>query len=149
MPLGLVPSLLTQLHRNLHVPVSDSLRTLFWDAFCVGFFVAGLLALIGAVLVATGRQWFLSLYFGINLAMIVVTPWQNQFWRYLAPVTPLTLIFLFVTLIAIRQWLRRPTIEMGIWHRRAGDERSDCGNVAGPDQYRDASVPNHGADKLL
>ena len=37
--------------------------------------------------------------------MIVVTPWQIQFCRYLAPVTPLTLIFLFVTLIAIRRWL--------------------------------------------
>jgi hypothetical protein len=102
-----------QLHRNLHLPVSNSLRTLFWDAFCVAFFIIGLLALIGAVLVATGQQWFLSLYFGINLAMIVITPWQNQFWRYLAPVTPLTLIFLFVTLIAIRQWLQRRQFKWG------------------------------------
>jgi len=107
MPLDGVPSLLTQLHRNLHIPLSSGLRTLFQDAFCIAFFMAGLLALIGAVLVATGQQWFLSLYFGINLAMIVLTPWQNQFWRYLAPVTPLTLIFLFVTLLAIRRWLRR------------------------------------------
>ena len=45
--------------------------------------------------------------------MIVVTPWQNQFWRYLAPVTPLTLIFLFVTLLAIRGWLRRRQSKWG------------------------------------
>jgi hypothetical protein len=116
LPLGLVPSLLTQLHRYLHIPLSGGLRTLFSDAFYIAFFVAGLLVLIGAVLVATGRQWFLSLYFGITLAMIVLTPWQNQFWRYLAPVTPLTLMFVFAALMVIGQWLgrRKPMWQDGI-----------------------------------
>jgi len=113
VPLGLTPSLLIQLHRNLHVPVSGGLRTLWWNTFCIAFFLVGLLALSGAVLVAKAEHWFLSLYFAINLAMIVVTPWQNQFWRYLAPVTPLSLIFLFVTLLAIRGWLQRRQFKWG------------------------------------
>jgi hypothetical protein len=39
----------------------------------------------------------------------VATPWQSQFPRYLAPITPLTLLFLLVALIAIRDWLKRLT----------------------------------------
>src|SRR5205814_8307495 len=62
--------------------------------------------LICAILLASRRHWFLSLYFAITLATIVVTPWQDQFWRYLAPVAPVTLIFLFLALFAIRRWLK-------------------------------------------
>ena len=58
-------------------------------------------------MVATGSRWFLSLYFAVNLGIIVVTPWQNQFWRYLAPVAPLTLIFVFIALAAVGQWACR------------------------------------------
>ena len=100
------PSFLTQLHQTLRVPVSHTSRKLTSGALHSGLFVAGLLGLIGAILVASGREWFFSLYFGITLATIVVTPWQNQFWRYLAPVAPLTLIFLFLALFAIRRWLQ-------------------------------------------
>ena len=100
------PFLSTQLQQALRVPLSATWRKLISGALKSGLFTAGLLALIGAVLVATGRQWFLSLYFGITIATIVLTPWQNQFWRYLAPVAPLTLIFLFLALFAIRRWLR-------------------------------------------
>lgn len=60
--------------------------------------LVGLAALIGAVVVARGDEWFLSLYFGLTLAVVVLTPWQSQFWRYLGTVAPLTLIFLVVTL---------------------------------------------------
>lgn len=67
--------------------------------------IAGLGALIGAGLVATGAEWFLSLYFALMTGMITLTPWQNQFWRYFAPLTPLTLIFLMVVLLGMRRWL--------------------------------------------
>ena len=50
------------------------------------------------------RQWFLAIYFAITIATIVITPWQNQFWRYLAPMAPLTLVFLMLALLAIRRW---------------------------------------------
>jgi len=56
---------------------------------------------------ATGRQWFLALYLAITCAMIVATPWQSQFRRYLVPVAPLTLLFLLLALLAIRNWLKR------------------------------------------
>src|SRR5438128_1650139 len=106
VPQGFVPYLLSQLQQSLHVRLSSKSRKLLLDAFSPCMFAAGLLALAGWILVATGRQWFLALYFAFTVAMIVITPFQNQFWRYLAPVTPLTLIFLFVALIAIRNWLR-------------------------------------------
>ena len=115
VPQGFVPYLLSQLQQGLHVRLSSNWRKLLLDAFPICMFAAGLLALAGGILVATGRQWFLALYFALTVAMIVITPFQNQFWRYLAPVTPLTLIFLFVFLIAIRNWLRRLR-----WGRIAG-----------------------------
>jgi hypothetical protein len=115
VPKWFAPSLGTQLHKFLHVPLSISWRRLISGALYSGLFAAGLLALVGAVWVATGRQWFFSLYFGITLATIVVTPWQNQFWRYLAPVAPLTLMFLFLAVLAIRHWLERRNVE---WKRR-------------------------------
>jgi len=107
VPKWFAPSLLTQLHKGLRVPLSDNWGKLMSFALRGCLFAAGLLALAGAVLLVNGRHWFLSLFFGITLATIVVTPWQNQFWRYLAPMAPLTLIFLFLTLITIRDWLGR------------------------------------------
>ena len=106
VPQGFVPYLLSQLQQSLHVPFSRDWRTLLLNAFPICMFAAGLLALGGGILVATGRQWFLALYFALTVAMIVITPFQNQFWRYLAVVTPLTLLFLFIALTAIRNWLR-------------------------------------------
>jgi hypothetical protein len=67
--------------------------------------VAGLCALAGAAIVALGRHWFLSLYFALMVGLIVLTPWREQFWRYFAPLTPLTLIFLMLALLWSRRWL--------------------------------------------
>jgi hypothetical protein len=111
VPHEFVPYLLGQLQQRLHVRFSSDLWALLASAFSVCLFSAGLVALAGAVLVATGRQWFLGLYFAITVAMIVVTPWQSQFRRYLVPVTPLTLLFMLLALLAIRNWLKR-------WHSR-------------------------------
>ena len=79
--------------------------------------VAGLCALAGAAIVAFGRHWFLSLYFALMVGLIVLTPWREQFWRYFAPVTPLTLIFLTLALLAARQWL---TCRGPKWARATG-----------------------------
>lgn len=78
---------------------------------------AGLCALAGAALVAIGRQWFLSLYFALAVGLIVLTPWREQFWRYFAPVTPLTLIFIMLALLAARRWL---TAGSAKWAQTAG-----------------------------
>ena len=61
-------------------------------------FAVGLGALAGAVLIARRGEWFLSLYFGLTLAIVVLTPWQSQFWRYLSPIAPLIIIFFIVAL---------------------------------------------------
>jgi hypothetical protein len=113
VPKWFAPRLLTKLHQNLGVPESTYWRGLITAALSGCLFGVGLLALAGAILVATGRQWFLSLYFAMTIATIVIAPWQNEFWRYLAPVTPLTLIFLVLALAAIRVWLAR-------WHPKWG-----------------------------
>lgn len=98
---------------NLRVPFSHIWPRLVSIAFHGGLFTIGLLAIAGAVLVAARPQWFLSLYFGITLVTILPTPWQNQFWRYLAPAAPVTLIFLFISIIAVAHWLRRQTFSFG------------------------------------
>ena len=113
VPKWFAPRLLTKLHQNLGVPLSANWRALSSAALSGCLFAAGLLALAGGILVATGRHWFLSLYFVITIAITVITPWQNEFWRYLAPMTPLTLGFLFLALIAIRRRLAR-------WHPKWG-----------------------------
>jgi hypothetical protein len=107
VPYEFVPYLLGQLQQSLHVRFSSDWRALLATAFSACLFSAGLVALAGAVLVATGRQWFLALYFALTVAMIVATPWQSQFRRYLVPVAPLTLLFLLLALLAIRNWLKR------------------------------------------
>jgi hypothetical protein len=104
---GFVPHLLGQLEHMLHVRFSTDRRAQLRGAFLAGLCSVGVLALAGAILVATGRYWFLSLYFAITIVMVVATPWAYEFWRYLAPVTPLTLLFFFVALIAIRNQLKR------------------------------------------
>src|SRR5256885_8814759 len=48
--------------------------------------------------------------------MISLTPWPSQFWRYLAPLTPLTSLSLVLSLTAAARWLAR----RGEWGRTAG-----------------------------
>jgi hypothetical protein len=126
LPLGLgestvspgwfVPSLVRQL-KSARVPLSDTWPKLFSVVFYTGLFVAGLLAVVGAALAANGSKWFLSAYFALTLSLIVVTPWHNQFWRYLAPMAPVTLTFMFLTLFAFRDQLKR---RHGRWGERGG-----------------------------
>jgi hypothetical protein len=66
--------------------------------FDICLFAVGLGALAGAVLIARGDEWLLSLYFGLTLAIVVLTPWQSQFWRYLSPIAPLIIMFFVVAL---------------------------------------------------
>jgi hypothetical protein len=115
VPQEFVPYVLGQLQEILHLRFSSHQRLLLSAAFSACLFTVGLLALLGGVVVANGRYWFLALYFAITVAIIVATPWQSQFRRYLAPVTPLTLLFLLLALLAIRNWLKRLR-----WGRIAG-----------------------------
>ena len=113
VPQWLVTAVFTRVRQNLGARLQGDWSALVSGVSYGGLFAAGLLALAGAVLVAIGPHWFLSLVFGINLGLIVMTPWQNQFWRYLAPIAPLTLIFLIVAIGAIRLWLERRHLKYG------------------------------------
>ena len=75
--------------------------------------LAGLTTLAGAIIVAATPQWFLSLYFAVMTGIIALTPWQDQFWRYFAPLAPLTLIFLILALLRMRHWLGRQSVNWG------------------------------------
>jgi hypothetical protein len=95
------------LHKKLAIPLPpDRLRRISLALF-VCLVSVGLLAVIGAVVIATRREWFLSLYFGLAVGMVALTPWQIQFPRYLAPLTPLTLIFVVIALLTISRWFAR------------------------------------------
>jgi hypothetical protein len=94
-------------HRRL-----NAVLPAYWPALSLGALsgaltFVGLLAIIGAFFVACGPHWFSALAFGTTVALVVLTPWQNQFWRYFAPVAPLTLIFFLLTMIRIQRWLDR------------------------------------------
>lgn len=69
----------------------------------------GLLALAGAFLLFRGKAWFLPFYFVLTLGLVVLTPWPSQFWRYLAPLAPLTLIFAISALVQSADWMRART----------------------------------------
>jgi hypothetical protein len=105
IPKWFVPGVCEQVQKILHLPVPGIWRKAVSASLYGALFAAGLLALAGAILVAGGPHRFLSLYFAITIATVVLTPWQNQFWRYLAPIAPLTLVFLFFALLAIRRGL--------------------------------------------
>jgi hypothetical protein len=114
---SLTTSFLMRLQQNLHIPLGADWPTWVSGICRCCLFAVGLLALSGAVLAATGEQWFVSLYFGINLGVIVITPWQNQFWRYLAPMAPITLVFVFLSLATFRHWLEHRHFK---WERNVG-----------------------------
>jgi hypothetical protein len=109
------PFLLDELQRKFGVPLPARWRTISSRTLCGCLVAAGLLAVVGAIFVATGPEWFLALYFGLTVGMVTLT-WQSQFWRYLAPLAPLTLIFLVLALLAIR---RLPFRNL-MWRRTAG-----------------------------
>ena len=106
----LVPKVCAQIHKTLHVPVSGISGKTISGILYTGLFLIGILALAGAFLVMRGPHRFLAIYFGITIATVVIAPWQNQFWRYLAPMAPVTLVFVMLALLAIRDWSERRRI---------------------------------------
>jgi hypothetical protein len=107
------PYLLDKLHRELGLPLPDDWRNLSKRAVSWCLLGLGGLALLGAFLLSRPGERFIPFYFAITIAMIVLTPWQSQFWRYLAPITPLTLIFLIHALQRLGRWLSRRESALG------------------------------------
>jgi hypothetical protein len=62
----------------------------------------GLLTLAGTVLLAIRGEWFVALYMAAYLASLCMTPWPNQFGRYLMPLAP----FLVLSLCSALLWIQ-------------------------------------------
>jgi hypothetical protein len=105
MPNTSMPYVLEKLRRWFGIAVPTTWKPSTAEALKLALVIIGLLALAGAVLLAAAGRWFLPLYFGLTVALIALTPWPGQFWRYLAPLTPLTLLFAVHTLLSAASWL--------------------------------------------
>jgi hypothetical protein len=101
------PYVLDKAFRELPWPVKAPPRalTLGVTGVCLALIGAGTLA--GGLLLVHRGEWRLPLYFGASIAMIALTPWPSQFWRYLAPLTPLSYLFLLLALDAAARRLAR------------------------------------------
>ena len=68
----------------------------------------GVLVLIGLGLMLYRREWFFALVVTGSTAIVCLTPWPEQFVRYLAPVTPFLATLLVMSLVwcadAVRSW---------------------------------------------
>jgi hypothetical protein len=98
------------LSRHLHFGRLRVSETGVYAILYGGLTVAGLLVLVGAILLSNQQYWLWRCYFFLVLLLVVITPWESQFWRYLAPLTPLTLTFLFRALFAIRRAVCRSAV---------------------------------------
>lgn len=110
------PYLLDKAYRGLHLPWTQPRRDSVLALTRVWLALIGLGAAAGAAMLLARGQWLCPLYFGISLGMIALTPWPSQFWRYLAPATPLSLTFLVLALGGAARWLAR----RGDWGRTVG-----------------------------
>jgi len=69
------------------------------------------LLLAGVVVLIVQRERFIPLYLGANLGLMCLTPWPQQFARYLTPVTPFLALALVQLLVVLRAWsIRRWSI---------------------------------------
>ena len=72
-------------HLGLELPPGGVLA---WTLVAIGCAMA-----LGAARFAARGDWLLPLYFAATIALICLTPWPGQFWRYLAPLAPVSLLF--------------------------------------------------------
>jgi hypothetical protein len=67
-----------------------------WVARLIGI-ATGLGIVAGFVVLWLGGEKLLSVYVVLTLAAVSLSPWASQNWRYLAPLTPFTLVALFAS----------------------------------------------------
>jgi hypothetical protein len=67
----------------------------------------GLVTLCGIALLVAAGERFVPLYIGASAALICLTPWPEQFNRYLSPLSALLSISMFVALLALEDHIRR------------------------------------------
>jgi hypothetical protein len=67
----------------------------------------GGVVVVGAGVFAARRDWFIPLYLAASAGLICLTPWPQQFPRYLAPLAPFLSLCLVVALRALRAYAQR------------------------------------------
>jgi hypothetical protein len=82
----------------------------------------GCVTLGGIALLGTERQWIIPLYILFSLASICLTPWPQQFTRYLTPLAPFLALSFFTMLLKLQEWFRKvfPATWRGAGRRLAG-----------------------------
>ncbi|ODU02459.1 MAG: hypothetical protein ABS79_00385 [Planctomycetes bacterium SCN 63-9] len=70
-------------------------------------FTLGGFVLIGVGVLVSRREWLVVLFVVTTSAMICISPWPDQFNRYLSPLAPLLMVSLFLGVSAVCGWLRR------------------------------------------
>ncbi|MGH7512013.1 MAG: hypothetical protein ACREOQ_03710, partial [Gemmatimonadales bacterium] len=88
---GSAPYLLDKARSAVGLPVPPREVVLTLAGVCLAAIGVG--ALLGAIVLLRRGEWRFPLFYGMTLAMVCLTPWPDQFWRYLAPLTPLSLVF--------------------------------------------------------
>lgn len=73
----------------------------------IAFGTLGLLILLGLLLLLRAREWMLVLYVAASVGLVCLTPWPQQFIRYLTPLIPLLAIALGVALTTLAR-VRKP-----------------------------------------
>jgi hypothetical protein len=66
-------------------------------------FGLGCLVMAGSAIHLAGREWLMPLYAAFSVILMCLTPFADQFWRYLVPITPILSLWLVESL----RWLAR------------------------------------------
>jgi hypothetical protein len=99
------PYVLDKMFRGLRLPWAQPARDPVLAVTKVCLTLIGLGALAGVALLFHRGEWLIPLYFVLSLGMISLTPWPSQFWRYLAPLTPLSMMLLILALSSAAKWI--------------------------------------------
>jgi len=102
---GSAPYLLDKLSAAAGTPVPPRPLVLAVAGACLVAIGAG--AISGGMVLLRRGEWRFPLFYFLTLALICLTPWPDQFWRYLAPLTPISFVFLIVGLHAAARRLGR------------------------------------------
>jgi hypothetical protein len=98
----------------------QSLLGTHWEApqrlVAIPITLMGCLVIGGMVLLWLRRERFIPLYFFVYVLVMCLTPWPNQFPRYLTPLTPFLALSLFYLLASVAEW--RSKQDSG-WSRKA------------------------------
>jgi hypothetical protein len=65
------------------------------------------LTIAGTALLLARREWFLAIYIIASVVVMCLTPWANQFCRYLTPLTPFLALSVMQLLAAFRVFSRQ------------------------------------------